>query len=462
MSNYLYVIFVFCFFFFTACQTTKKKPDPVKEVKETVKEENLNSRSHRWLQSQNEQFQINKTWWTALGDAELNKLIEQVISQNLDLQIMTDRLKLASVAIKEAKVQKDPRLSFDAGGQLSKTDGLGTSKQFTAAASAGWEIDIWGRISKMTDSQLAEYKATEADWRSAYLQTIKQLTDSYFTLRQLDEQKELHNEALSYARSLLKIYSVRVKNKIEDDSNMSRQKAEVLRLESELLDINKQRLLQENQINILLGKAPGAIKLEEKSLRKSVKPVNFPNDISLNLLERRPDIVAAELRVQSDYQLVESTEAARLPRISLGLTANLANESITNLLTGWTAALLPKVSFPSLDPQTKLNIEKAGINLEITKKQYFDTVNKAIADVEKSLLNKQTNDKRIEIEKKRLLLLENAHKKIVVKEREGLISSLELLQSQQQLLSTKQQILAFYAQQMQDTVAIYNALGGGW
>ena len=462
MSNYLLLLYAFILCFFAGCQTSKKKPDPVKEVKETVKVENFNKRSYRWLQSKGDSFKINKNWWTALGDPKLNELIDKVVAQNLDLQIMTERLKLASVAVKEAKVQKDPRLSFDAGGQVNKADGLGTSKQFTAAASAGWEIDIWGRISKMTNSQLAEYKATEADWRSAYLQTIKQLTDSYFTLRQLDEQLELHNEALSYARSLLKIYTVRVKNKIEDDANKSRQEAEVLRLESELLDINKQRLLQENQINILLGKAPGAVKLKSKALRKSVKPVNFPNDISLNLLERRPDIVAAELRVQSDFQLVESTEVARLPRVSLGLSANLANESITNLLTGWTAALLPKVSFPSLDPQTKLNIEKAGINLEITKKQYFDTVNKAIADVEKSLLNKQTNDKRIEIEKKRLVLLENAHKKIVVKEREGLISSLELLQSQQQLLSTKQQILAYYAQQMQDTVAIYNALGGGW
>ena len=199
-----------------------------------------------------------------------------------------------------------------------------------------------------------------------------------------------------------------------------------------------------------------------KNLQESLKPLVFPKDINANLLERRPDVIAAELRVQKDYQMSESTRAARMPSITLGLSGDLANESLSLLTQGWTAAIVPKISFPALDPQTKINVEKQDINLEMTKKQYKDTVIKAIAEVETALINRQSRLKRMNLEKARLKELEEADVKNALSLKAGVISTLERIQFQQQLISSRQQILNFYSQELQDTVAIFTALGGGW
>jgi outer membrane protein TolC len=158
----------------------------------------------------------------------------------------------------------------------------------------------------------------------------------------------------------------------------------------------------------------------------------------------------------------ESTRAARLPSVTLGLSGDLANESLSLLTQGWTAAIIPKISFPALDPQTKVNVEKQDINLEITKKQYKNTVIKAIAEVENALINRQARLKRMKLERDRFKELNDADIKNALNHKAGVISTLERIQFQQQLIGSRQEILNFYSQELQDTVAIFTALGGGW
>ena len=419
-------------------------------------------KENKWVSAKGQSFKIEKNWWTKFGDEKLNSLVNTAIEQNLNLQIMMERSRLAEKSIGEANLKGIPKLSADIGKEITDADQAKTQKNYTASAGASWEIDIWGKFSKMSAANLAEYKASEADWRASYLKLIKDITVNYISLRQYDEQKSLFEESLNNSDKLVKIYKQRFDSGVEDKANLSLQNAESLRLKSELVEIDRARAVIANQISILIGEASGQTKIPRAKLTTSLKPLTFPNDISANLLERRPDIIAAELRVQKDYQMSESTRAARLPSVSLGLSLNLKNDAISLLTQGWTAAILPKISFPALDPQTKINVEKQDINLEITKKQYKETILKAIGEVEDSLINRQARLKRMDLESRRFKELSDADVKNALNLKAGIISTLERIEFQQQLISSRQQILNFYSQELQDTVNIFTALGGGW
>jgi len=417
---------------------------------------------NKWLNPKGQAFQIEKDWWKKFGDETLNSLIDKAVAQNLNLQVMLERTKLAEKLITEANLKKIPKVSADFGKEKTNSANSQTQENFTASAGASWEIDIWGKFSKMSSANLAEYKASEADWRASYLKLIKDITVNYITLRQYDEQRLLFEESLNNSDQLVKIYKQRFDNGVEDKTNLSLQNAESLRLKSELVEIDRARAVIANQISILLGEASATTKLTPSKLTDTLKPLIFPNDIKANLLERRPDIIAAELRVQKDYQMSEYTRAARLPSVSLGLSLNLKNDAISTLTQGWATAILPKISFPALDPQTKINVEKQDINLEITKKQYKETVIKAIGEVEDSLINRQARLKRMELETRRFKELTDADVKNALSHKAGVISTLERIQFQQQLISSRQSILNFYSLELQDTVKLFTALGGGW
>jgi NodT family efflux transporter outer membrane factor (OMF) lipoprotein len=435
----------------TSCMTTSP---PIKKI--DLPNEN------KWVSPKGQPFKINKDWWKAFGDEKLNALIDKAIIQNLDLQIALERTKLAEKAIGEANLKQVPKVGAEAGKQITTRDGRDAQEKFTASVKMSWEVDIWGKFQKMSSANLSEYKASEADWKASYLQLIKDITLNYISLRQYDENRALLKESLDYSEQLRSIFQKLFEKGLEDKANLSLQKAESLRLESQIVEVDRARGVLVNQIAILLAEPADELRIPVKKLSDSLKPLSFPKDINSNLLERRPDIIAAELRVQKDFFMSESTRAARLPSVTLGLSGDLANESLSLLTQGWTAAIIPKISFPALDPQTKVNVEKQDINLEITKKQYKNTVIKAIAEVENALINRQARLKRMKLERDRFKELNDADIKNALNHKAGVISTLERIQFQQQLIGSRQEILNFYSQELQDTVAIFTALGGGW
>lgn len=443
-------IFIFYTLLLLSCVST---PQPTSKSKLP--------RSNKWLNPQGETFAINQKWWKAFGDETLNSLIKKAIQQNISLQIAVQRSKLAATSLAEAKLKRVPGASVSLSKESSVSEANSTQKTFKASASLSWESDLWGKFSKMSSANLAEYKATEADWRASYLKLIKDITINYISLRQYDEQRSLLEKALGYSSDLKKIHQLLFEKGVEDKVNYSLEKAENLRIQSEIIEVERARKVILNQIAILVAE-PEGVQIPPRKLTSSLKPLDFPKDITANLLERRPDVIAAELRVQKDFLMSESTRAARLPTITLGLSGSLANESISLLTQGWAAAIIPKISFPALDPQTKINVEKQDINLAITKKQYEETIVKAISEVEIALTNRQAHVKRMVLERSRLKELTDADEKNALSFKAGVISSLERIQFQQQLISAEQQILNFYSQELQDTVTLFTALGGGW
>lgn len=200
--------------------------------------------------------------------------------------------------------------------------------------------------------------------------------------------------------------------------------------------------------------------IEPADLRNTIKALTLPDEIQANLLRRRPDLVAAELRVKSAYRMQESMRAAQWPQVTIGAGGSTLPPSL--LGSQWIALITPQISFPSLDPQTKVRLQLSEVDLESAQKQYKQAVLEAINEVASAMVNLNQHQTQSANEAERLQEYQNIEKNVKVRFDAGIANRVELLGAQLNLLAIQQRQLDLYAQVLLDQVNLHNALGGGW
>lgn len=408
-------------------------------------------------------FEINKRWWESFEDPLLNDLIDQAVDQNLDLKLMVKRVELARLAVSDSQFDKIPKLnsSISQPGSTSSDDANFKSRsKFNAHVS--WEADIWGRLEAATRGAISEYNASEADYRGAYLKVINDMANIYFNIRMLDEQKRLHEWAVKDTEEILRMYVNRKKIGLANSEQAASQKAEVLRLKSDLVNIIRQREVLAMQLNLLLGKAPHEITVPEEDITKSIKIPEPPSQLGFELIARRPDVIAADFRLREAYFNEESARVARLPQLTVGLDYTASAVSLASITDNWVLSVLPKISFPALDPSTKVELERRGILVETKQIEYKKSLLSAVNDVEESIMNIKYRREQLRIEKERTEQLEASYSKTIKRFETGLISHLEVFEVERTLINSKQRYLDNYREVLAQTSRVFIALGGGW
>ena len=415
-----------------------------------------------WLQNGPRDYQVDPEWWRQFTNEELNSIIATALKDSSDLKIMHYRLRLAEQQVALGKAAMRPISDFNVSQTYSKSSEGSSAQQSKLSGGLSWELDIWGKLSKMQQGALADYNASEADWRATCLQVVARTTSSYFQVRQYDELLQIHNEALKISERVQTYYKDRFEAGLEGEEKFKSQLAESLRLKANISDIKRQRALAVNQLAAVIGKIPGQFELPEKPLRTSTSQIALPEKLSANLLERRPDLIAAELRIKSAWLSKEAARAATLPEVSFSLSGESSAETISKLSGNWLAVFLPKVRFPALNPQTRINVEKQRITLETRQEEYRQAVINAVGEVEGALINLSQRKQQFGLEQKRLDSLLDAQKQSEDRFEGGLITQIEVLNYQQQVLSSRQQMLSLYSLLLNDSVTLHNALGGSW
>lgn len=431
---------------------------PYEDVqKETVDQLQNQFADSKWVKPQSGDFAIKKDWWKAMGDPELDRIIDESISKNLDMALLVNRVRSAEIELKGAQVDEWPTLSATA--SYTNVTGDDFNSEGTAiGAGLSWEADLWGRLSQKKQAQLEEYRATEADWRAGYLMVVNGVAKSYITIRRLDEQSALHNKSLEYANEILLLYKIQQEAGLVASDTVATQQAEIHRLEGQLKEITRIRQLVVNELALLSGASAEALKLEPANLRSNINPVDLPETIAADLLIRRPDVVAAELRVKSAYSLQESTRAARWPKVSIGVFG----QQSSSMSSSWIGLILPKISFPALDPQTKIRLQLSEEALLAARNSYKKTVLSAIREAADSVVNLNRHQEQLDDEKKRMEQLEVARKAVNDRVVAGLATKVELLLEELKLLAADQRQLDLYTQILIDQTQLHSALGGGW
>ncbi|HEY9066691.1 MAG TPA: efflux transporter outer membrane subunit [Burkholderiaceae bacterium] len=405
---------------------------------------------------------ISPQWWTQFGDAELDALVTKAIAGNFDLKVLAARISVANAQIAEARAGALPTVDVGAGANLEKTTGQKFSKQFSLGTQVSWDIDIWGGVAKGVEAQTAEFRATEADWRAGYLQLVAAVATTYFQILQLDEQVDQQQRALAKNQQILVIYEGMRDNGLVPATQVLRQRAEINRLTKELLELRRSRQVGENALATLVGVPAGNLKVATSRLQGRVQVPAVPAGLPLDLLARRPDIVAAEFRVLESHNLMGQAKLAQLPSVSLTGRGGTASFALGDLLRSFTFGLLPSINLPVFNPGIKARAKTSEEQVKVTEQDYRRTVIAAYEEVENALVNLDAHRQQ-----KAELQMQVDQLKVVsdqtgVQLRAGMVSQLEVFETERSLLAAQLELLASHQQVLADTVTLYKALGGGW
>lgn len=405
---------------------------------------------------------IRPDWWKNFGDPYLDKLVETAIADNIDIKILAKRIGVAQATISQANATRLPTTDVAFGASFDKTSGQDFRDSYSWASALNWEIDVWGKLKKGVEAQEAEYKASEADWRAGYLALVSDVASTYFRIRQLDEQIQQQQITLRSNQQILDILQSLLNEGLMANTSVLQQGAEVSRLKQDLLELQRFRTLSENALATLLGAPAGDFPVPWGRLSGRVNLVDVPSGLPADLLSRRPDIIAAEYRVLQTHNLAGQAKLARLPTISLTGKAGNTSLELTDILKTWTFGFSPSIELPIFDPNVHARVKVSGAQAEIAKEEYRRTVIIAFEEVENALVNLSSHkNQRTEIQAQ-LGKLRLVTQQIRAQLREGIVSQLEVFESERSLLAAELALLQNHQLILTDTVELYKALGGGW
>jgi len=401
-------------------------------------------------------------WWREFRDPYLDSLVNKAIHGNFDMKILASRIQVAAAEIGVARAGALPSLNAGAGATFEKSTGQKFTKQFNLGTQVSWDIDVWGRAAKGVQAQTAEYRATEADWRAGYLTLVSDVATTYFQILQLDEQIAQQQKTLQKNKQILETYEAMHKNGLLPNTRVLQQRAEINRLTNERLELQRARDLAGNALATLLGVPAGEFRVPQGQLQQRVQLPVVPAGLPADLLKRRPDVVAAEYRVLEAYDLVGEAKLAQLPSISLTGRGGTSSFALTDLLKSFTFGLLPSINIPLFDPSVKARVKTSEAQGKVIEEQYRKTVITAFEDVENALVNLEAHKKQRAELQQQIEHLTVVAAQIEAQLKEGLVSQLEVFETERSLLSAQLALLANHQQILSDTVTLYKALGGGW
>jgi outer membrane protein, multidrug efflux system len=405
---------------------------------------------------------ISPQWWAQFGDPYLDELVDKAIAGNVDLKILAARIAVANAQIAEARAGALPSVDVGAGSSLQKTSGQPFSKQFSLGTRVSWDIDIWGQVEKGAQGQTAEFHATEADWRAGYLQIVADVSTTYFQILQLDEQIDQQQRSLAKNEQILAIYETLRSNGLISDTEVLRQRAENNRLTKDLLELRRSRDVTQNALATLLGVPAGEFKIQPDRLQDRVQVPAVPAGLPLDLLARRPDVVAAEFRVLEAHDLMGQARLAQLPSVSLTGQAGGASFALSDLFKAFTFGFMPTINIPAFNPGIRAHVSTTEAQIKVAEEDYRRTVIAAFEEVENALVNLEAHRRQKEELQQQVDQLQLVSAQTEAQLQVGVVSQLDVFENERSLLTAQLALLASHEQVLSDTVTLYKALGGGW
>jgi len=406
---------------------------------------------------------VQMDWWKEFGDPQLNYLIETAIDESYDLKILFDKLAAAGALTKKSQADLYPSADMTAMGEFTKSENAGAAKELDIRAGVTWELDLWGKKRREIAAKQAEQQSLEAEYRAGYLKLVSEVGTNYFLVRQLDLQAEMAKGHLEDNTAILKIYQQQHTEGLVAEEKVDRQRAEVFDLKRDIEEMRRRRKIAENHITTLLGKPVGAMAVPYDGKSEIVRPVDIPVGLPSNLLERRPDIIAAEFLVLKAVNLEGAAEAAKLPSFSLTAKGGLIGVAFSSLLSGGIVGITPQLMLPIFDAgKRQAEVEMRKAEVRIASSRYAKVVLNAFEEVENALVNLNSRQKQYEYLGKRIRSLRKVRKQTFQKLEMGLVSQLEVLEVEKELYSAEKAMPLLKRYLLDDSITLYKALGGGW
>ncbi len=401
--------------------------------------------------------------WDVFDDPVLESLITDADRANQNLRIAEAQLRRARATVVAARAGLYPGISAGASASRGRSPGGVTGDSYGLDVTAGWEIDLWGRVRSDVAAARAGAEASAADLAAARLATHALLAQSYFQMRVADAQQRLLAETVaSYQRSL-QLTRDRLAAGVATRADVAQAEAQLKTVEAQRMDVGIARAQLEHAIAVLTGRAPSAFALDEQPLRATVPPV--PVGLPSRLLERRPDIAAAERQVAQANARIGVARAAYFPSLTLSADIGLRASRFGDLfaLPSRVWSLGPALAALLFDAGARGAVtEQALADYDGTVAAYRQTVLQAFQEVEDNLVALRVLADEEGVQRQVLDAARISLDIVTLQYKAGTVSYLNVIQAQTTVLQSEQALLSLRGRRLGATVALLRAIGGDW
>jgi len=411
-------------------------------------------------------------WWQAFKDDQLRSLIKTALTNNYDLAIAVSRVEQSRQLANVARSQFFPAVNYSVGASDGKNEFLGsaapglgfTRGAFLALGSVTWEADVWGRIRRLNESARAQYLSTEEARRGVMLTLTSDVAQAYFELLGLELQLQIAKESTAAFSDTLKLFTDRYNAGVASKLDTSRAEAAQAASAATIPEFEREIALQENIISVLLGSNPESIAHTAKLLDEAVPP-DIPVGLPSALLERRPDVLAAELQVRAANAQVGVAVANFFPQIGLTALLGQASTPLSQITSSranvWSVAA--NLTGPIYEGGALRAQKRQAVAFwQQTRLQYEQTALNAFTDVSNALISRQKFE-AIAVEQARSVTAYQESVTVALQRYQaGRASYFEVLDAQMQLYPEENSLAQTEINRRLVVVQLYLALGGGW
>ncbi|HKP01332.1 MAG TPA: efflux transporter outer membrane subunit [Nitrospiraceae bacterium] len=417
--------------------------------------------------------QLRPDWWKLFGDPVLDRLIEEAIEANPDLQAAAERFVQARDEMMKARSQYIPRLGtgFEAShnrqsdDRLFRPEGEGVHTQqgtLLLGGLASWEPDFWSRLRNAARAEIYRAEERAADWGLARLSLQAEIASNYFMLRSFDAQDAIYTQSIDLYKDTLRLIKTQFAGKIASALDVARVESLLFSTESKLAQIQGQRQVAEQAIAILLNKAPGSFTIEPVDELR-VATFKIPKILPASLLERRPDIAASERRMAQANRTIGIARSAFFPNVSFRINGGFEDGVNLFKLVNSFWSYGSTIDLPVFQGgYRRAQLQQAWSAYREMENLYRSTVLSAFREVENNL--SLTNRLGVAAERQNASVGANLKTQQLTLElyRGGLASSLEVIYAQVNTLLARIDLVLVKTDLLRSSVSLVRAFGGGW
>jgi len=424
-------------------------------------------------QDEHAQELANTKWWTQFQDPMLDALIDEALNHNKDIQIAAANIEKAAAVLTQTRSPLLPQIGYSGSGSRQRASEENASpipasvpnpqNAFQMLSHASWELDLWGKIQRLSEAAQANVLASEAAQRGILLSLVSSVAANYIQLLGLDMQLRISRDTLTIYAESVRLFELQYQY-----GRVSRMTVEQAHTQYEtaagiIPQIESQIAQTENALSILLGRNPGPI-VRNRTIDDLILP-SVPAGVPSDVLTNRPDIQQAEQNLIAANARIGAARALYFPSISLTAGLGLASADLSNLFNGsartWSyqgSFTGPIFSAGGIEAQVK----QAEADHKMSLLTYQSSIQQAFADVENALIARTKVAEQVKAQE-RLVTAGREYERLARLQYDGGYTPyLTVLNAQQQLFPAELDYVQYRAAALIAYTTLYKAMGGGW
>jgi outer membrane protein, multidrug efflux system len=415
----------------------------------------------------------NAKWWEQFGDPVLNELVDSALRENLDVRIAAARVDQFVGALTATRSQLYPQVGYGVDANRAQASRVGQPpipagadnyfSLYQASLGASWQLDLFGRVRRLSEASQAQVYASEQARRGVVLSLVSSVTTSYIVLRALDRQLEIAQATAANFGETARIFDLRFKSGVVARTEVMQVTSQYHQALAAIPAFEQAIAAQENLISILLGRNPGPIP-RGMPLELLVAPL-IPADLPSALLQRRPDILQAEQNLVAANANVGAARALYYPDISITGALGSVSTALSDLLTDPATTMLiganvagPIFTFGGIKGQ----VDAAEAQSRQAELVYRQTVLNAFRETNDALTGSQKKVDEVAMQRKRVDALREFARLSTLRFDKGVAGYLEVLVAENELFAADLASVRLQADRYAQVVNVYQAMGGGW